>query len=176
MTCHGQGARGFEGYRPVPQLAGMPAEYIQIQLTAFAEGRRQRDLWYVKYGRVHGMSDERRAALGQYISGLRPISHPSGGSGDLIAKGNAIYHNGAPENDVPACAVCHGPEAKGEGIFPRLAGQWRPYMIGQLTNWEKQRGLGPKGKDDNSQIMAPIAKSMTKEQVLAVTAYLSSLK
>jgi cytochrome c553 len=37
MLCHGGGARGFIGYRPIPQLAGQQAEYIQIQLTAFAE-------------------------------------------------------------------------------------------------------------------------------------------
>ncbi len=64
---------------------------------------------------------------------------------------------------MPACAVCHGPEAKGDGIFPRLAGQLRPYLMGQLTGWDKQRGLGPEGKDDNSQIMAPIAKSSHAE-------------
>ncbi len=175
MLCHGQGAHGFQGYRPIPQLAGQQAKYIEIQLAAFAEGRRQRDLWYVKYGKVHGMSEAQRTALGEYMASLRPLPH-KGGSADLVAKGDKIFHGGAPENDVPACAVCHGPEAKGEGIFPRLAGQWRPYLIGQLTNWDKQRGLGEKGKDDNSQIMAPIAKSLSKEQIQAVTAYLSSLQ
>ncbi len=164
MTCHGRGARGFLGYRPIPQLAGQQAEYIQIQLTAFAEGRRQRDLWYIKYAKVHGMSMEQRNALGTYLSSLQPVTHGSGQS-ELAAKGEKIFHGGAPENDVPACAVCHGPEAKGDGIFPRLAGQWRPYLINQLSNWDKQRGLGPAGKDDNSQIMAPIAKSLTKDQI-----------
>ncbi len=77
---------------------------------------------------------------------------------------------------MPACAVCHGPEAKGDGIFPRLAGQLRPYLIAQLTNWDKQRGLGPNGADDNSHIMQPIAASLSPQQIKAVTAYLSSLK
>jgi cytochrome c553 len=175
MTCHNRGARGFQGYLPVPQIAGLPAQYIQIQLAAFVERRRQRNLGFVAYNRVHGIPESQREAIANYVSSLTPVSHP-GGSSDLVAQGEKIFHGGAPDNDVPACAVCHGPEAKGEGIFPRLAGQWRPYLIAKLQNWEKERGLGPQGGDDNSQIMKPIAKSMTREQIKSVTAYLSSLR
>ena len=175
MSCHGRGARGFIGYRPIPQLAGQQAEYIQIQLTAFAERRRQRDLRYIWYDRVHNLTPDQRASLGEYMSKLDPLSHYSP-SGDLVAAGEKIFKGGVPQNDVPACAVCHGGEARGDGIFPRLAGQWRPYLIGQLTDWDKQRGLGPNGEGDNSHIMAPIAKSLTPQQIKEVTAYLSSLK
>ena len=174
MLCHGRGARGFAGYRPIPQLAGQQPEYIQNQLAAFAERRRQRNLGYVNYDRVHNLTPEQRIALSEYMNKLAPVSHRSG-SEDMIAAGEKIFHGGVPESDVPACAVCHGPEAKGDGMFPRLAGQWRPYLIGQLTNWDQQRGLGPNG-DDNSKIMAPIAKSLTPQQIKEVTAYLSSLK
>jgi cytochrome c553 len=175
MTCHNSGARGFMGYMPVPQIAGLPAEYIQIQLKAFVERRRQRNLGFIKYDRVHGIPEGQRKAIAEYVSSLPPSAHPSGSS-SLVAQGEKIFHGGAPDNDVPACAVCHGPEAKGEGIFPRLAGQWRPYLINKLANWDRERGLGPNGGDDNSQIMKPIAKSMTKDQIRAVSAYLSSLK
>jgi cytochrome c553 len=175
MICHNRGARGFQGYMPVPQIAGLPAEYIQIQLKAFVERRRQRNLGFIKYDRVHGIPEGQRKAIAEYISSLPPAPHP-GGSSSLVAQGEKIFHGGAPDNDVPACAVCHGPEAKGDGIFPRLAGQWRPYLVAKLQNWERERGLGPKGEDDNSQIMKPIAKSLTREQIQAVTAYLSSLR
>ncbi len=174
MLCHGRGAHGFVGFRPIPQLAGQQAQYIQIQLEAFAERRRLRNLGYVRYEKVHNLTPDQRSALGEYMSKLQPVSH-KGASEELIAAGEKIFHAGAPENDVPACAVCHGPEAKGDGIFPRLAGQWRPYLMGQLKDWDKQRGLGPNG-DDNSKIMAPIAASLTPKQIKEVTAYLSSLK
>ena len=128
MLCHGQGAKGFLGFRPVPQLAGQQAEYIQIQLTAFAERRRQRNLGYVRYEKVHNLSPDQRVALGEYMSKLQPISH-KGASEDLIAAGEKIFHGGAPENDVPACAVCHGPEAKGDGIFRVWRGNGGP------TSW-----------------------------------------
>ncbi len=175
MLCHGRGARGFMGYRPIPQLAGQQAQYIQIQLTAFAERRRLRNLGYVRYENVHKLTPDQRSALAEYMSKLEPATHKSAPEA-LTAAGEKLFHQGAPENEVPACSVCHGAEAKGDGIFPRLAGQWRPYLIGQLTDWDKQRGLGPNGKDDNSLIMAPIAKSLTPQQIKEVTAYLSSLK
>jgi cytochrome c553 len=175
MMCHNRGARGFMAYLPIPQIAGLPSEYIQIQLKAFVERRRQRNLGFVRYSKVHTIPEGQRQAIADYISSLHPVAHPSGSS-DLVARGEKIFQGGAPENDVPACAVCHGPEAKGEGIFPRLAGQWRPYLIAKLKNWEKERGLGPEGADDNSQIMKPIAKSLSQEQIKAVTAYLSSLR
>jgi cytochrome c553 len=175
MTCHNRGARGFLGYLPIPQIAGLPAQYIELQLKAFVERRRQRNLGFVRYNRVHGIPESQMQAIADYVSSLPAVAHPSG-SPALIAQGDKIFHSGAPDNDVPACAVCHGPEAKGEGIFPRLAGQWRPYLIAKLQNWDKERGLGPQGGDDNSQIMKPIAKSMTQDQIKAVTAYLSSLR
>ncbi len=175
MLCHGRGAKGFLGFRPIPQLAGQQAQYIEIQLTAFVERRRQRNLGYVRYERVHNLSPDERTALAEYMSKLEPVTHKAAPE-DLVAAGEKIFHGGAPENDVPACAVCHGPEAKGDGIFPRLAGQLRPYLIAQLTNWDKQRGLGPNGADDNSHIMQPIAASLSPQQIKAVTAYLSSLK
>jgi cytochrome c553 len=174
MLCHGRGAHGFMGYRPVPQLAGQQAEYIQIQLQAFAERRRLRNLGYIRYDRVHNLSPDQRVALSEYMSKIPAIAH-KGASEDMIAAGEKLFHAGAPENDVPACAVCHGPEAKGDGIFPRLAGQFRPYLMKTLANWDKERGLGPNG-DDNSKIMSPIAKSMTPQQIKEVSAYLSSLK
>jgi cytochrome c553 len=174
MLCHGRGARGFTAYRPIPQLAGQQAQYIELQLTAFAERRRQRNLGYVRYENVHKLTPGQRTALAEYMSKLEPVPHKSAPE-KLIAAGAALFNNGAPENDVPACAVCHGPDAKGSAIFPRLAGQWKPYLVGQLTNWDKQRGLGPEGKEDNSNIMAPIAKSLTSQQIDAVAAYLSSL-
>ncbi len=174
MLCHGRGAHGFLGYRPIPQLAGQQAQYIEIQLTAFVERRRLRNLGYIRYDKVHNLSPDQRAALGEYMSKLEPISHKSAPE-DMIAAGEKLFHGGDPDHEVPACAVCHGPEAKGDGIFPRLAGQWRPYLMKTLANWEKERGLGPDG-EDNSKIMAPIAKSLSPQQIKEVTAYLSSLK
>ena len=59
--------------------------------------------------------------------------------------------------------------------FPRLAGQLYDYVINKLTNWPKERGQNSQ-KPDNSEIMAPFAQKLTKEQIAAVAAYVSDLK
>lgn len=73
-------------------------------------------------------------------------------------------------NGIPACIACHG--ANGEGVFqagyPRLAGLPRNYIIAQLKAFSEGRR--------KSEIMAPIAKSLSEAQIEAVAQYFSSLK
>lgn len=84
------------------------------------------------------------------------------------ADGNA---NGeANANPVVAtCASCHG--AKGEGNpasnFPRIAGQSKAYLARQLKNYAD-------GSRKN-QVMEPIAKGLTPQQINAVAGYFSAL-
>ena len=79
------------------------------------------------------------------------------------AAGKKIYEEGAPDAGVPPCAVCHGPEAKGNGPFPRLAGQPYDYILNKLANWNQERGQDP-AKQDTSAIMQPIAHSLTRHK------------
>ena len=72
---------------------------------------------------------------------------------------------------MPPCTVCHGPEAKGNGPFPSLAGQLHDYILDKLENWNQERGQDP-AKRDTSAIMQPIAHNLTKAQIEAVAAYL----
>jgi cytochrome c553 len=72
-------------------------------------------------------------------------------------------------------ASCHGPEAKGDGEFPRLAGQLHDYIFNKLVNWSSERGQDPK-HPDSSAIMQPIAHNLTKSQIAAVAAYLNNLE
>jgi cytochrome c553 len=92
-----------------------------------------------------------------------------------VATGKKIYQEGVPGTDIPACASCHGPGAKGDGAFPRLAGQLHDYFLRKLVNWSKERGQDP-AKPDTSAIMEPIARGLTEPQIKAVAAYLSYLE
>jgi cytochrome c553 len=106
----------------------------------------------------------------------RRRTKPLGGAPkDLIDTGKKIYQDGIPSADVPACASCHGPEAKGDGQFPRLAGQLNDYIFNKLTNWSKERGQNPSNPDASS-IMEPIAHGLNKQQIEAVAAYVSYLE
>src|SRR5476651_2521501 len=170
-TCHGVSGQGFHGSTPIPRLAGQQTEYIENQLRAFIE--RRRDNKYM-YNVSHVLSPEMRTALAKHFSELN--SKPLGGAPkELVATGKTIYEQGTPNGDVPPCAGCHGPEAKGNGEFPRLAGQLHDYTFSKLVNWSSERGQDPKNPD-SSAIMQPIAHNLTKSQIAAVAAYLNHLE
>jgi len=170
-TCHGVSGQGFHGSTPIPRLAGQQTEYIENQLAAFIEHRR--DNKYM-FNVSHVLSPSMRTALAKHFSELNP--KPLGGAPkELTASGKKLYEQGVPDHDVPPCATCHGQEAKGTGEFPRLAGQLNDYILNKLTNWNKERGQDP-AKPDTSAIMQPIAHNLTKPQIEAIAAYVNYLE
>ena len=170
-TCHGVSGQGFHGATPIPRLAGQQTEYIENQLAAFIEHRR--DNKYM-FNVSHVLSPAMRTALAKHFSELNP--KPLGGAPkELITSGKKLYEQGVPDHDVPPCATCHGQEAKGTGEFPRLAGQLNDYILNKLTNWNKERGQDP-AKPDTSAIMQPIAHNLTKPQIEAIAAYVNYLE
>lgn len=169
-TCHGLSGQGYRGYFPMPRLAGQQAKYIENQLRAFIEGRRQNP---VMFNVAHALSPSMVAALSAHFRDLNP--NPIGGAPkEPLALGKTIYDQGLPESNVPACSACHGPEAKGKDEIPRLAGQLFPYTIKSLTFWSKERGRG--SAKDTSSIMVPTTHNLTPPQIAAIAAYVSSLK
>ena len=170
-VCHGQSGQGFQGYYPIPRLAGQQPEYIKNQLEAFDERRRVNP---IMFNVAHVLSPEMQTALATDFNKLNPKPF-GGGQKDLVATGKKIFEEGIANTDVPPCASCHGPEAKGDGQFPRLAGQLPDYVFKKLTNWSKERGQNP-AKPDTSAIMQPIAHSLNESQIKAVAAYLSYLQ
>jgi len=170
-VCHGVSAQGFHGYYPIPRLAGQPTEYLKNQLQAFVERRRTSN---IMFNVGHVLSPAMITALTTDFSELNP-KPLGGGPKEPIADGKKIFENGIADANVPPCASCHGPEAKGNGPFPRLAGQLYDYVVNKLTNWEKERGQNP-ANPDTSAVMQPIAHSLTQAQIKAVAAYVSSLE
>jgi cytochrome c553 len=170
-TCHGLSGQGFRGAYPMPRLAGQQPEYLENQLRAFVERRRTNP---VMFNVAHVLSPSMVSGLATYFKDLDP--KPLGGaSKELAAAGKKIYQEGISRTDVPPCASCHGPEAKGQGAFPRLAGQLHDYILRKLANWSKERGQDP-ARPDTSAIMEPIAHGLTQPQIAAVAAYLSYLE
>ena len=170
-TCHGVSGQGFRGAYPMPRLAGQQSEYIENQLHAFIERRRTNP---VMFNVAHVLSPAMVADLAAHFHDLDP--RPLGGAPkELVAEGKTIFEDGIPGADVPPCASCHGVDAKGNGPFPRLAGQLNDYIINKLTNWTKERGQDP-ANPDTSAIMEPITHKLTQAQIAAVAAYLSYLE
>ena len=172
-TCHGLSARGFIGFHPIPRLAGQQVEYIENELKGFVEHKRENkespSSTNIMFNVGHVLSPAMINALATHFHDLNP--KPFGGAPkEIAAAGKKIFDEGVPSADVPACGTCHGADAKGNGAFPRLAGQLYPYTVSQLTNWAHERA------EENSNIMAPIAHGLTKSQIEAVAAYVSYLE
>ena len=170
-VCHGVDAQGFRGYYPIPRLAGQPTDYLKNQLQAFVEHRRTNN---IMFNVGHVLSQGMVAALTDDFHKLNP-KPLGGGPQDLVPLGKKVFAEGVADTKVPACATCHGPDAKGNGPFPRLAGQLYDYVVAKLTNWDKERGQVP-GQPDTSAIMQPIAHNLTQQQIKAVAAYVSTLE
>ena len=170
-TCHGMSGQGYRGFFSMPRLAGQQPEYLESQLRAFIERRRENKYMH---SAARGLSPAMRTALATHFSNLNP--RPLGGAPrNLVTTGKRIYEEGVPESNVPACMACHGPEAKGQGGIPRLAGQLHDYTANQLVNWSTERGQDP-AKPDTSAIMAPTSHSLTRAQITAIAAYVSYLQ
>ena len=172
-TCHGLSARGFVGFYPVPRLAGQQVEYIENELKGFVDRKRANtespSKTNIMFNVGHVLSSAMINALATHFHELNP--KPVGGAPkEIAAAGKKIFEDGVPSADVPACATCHGADAKGNGPIPRLAGQLYPYVVSQLTSWAKERA------EENSNIMAPIAHGLTATQIDAVAAYVSYLE
>ncbi len=173
QDCHGPSGQGYPGFSPIPRIAGQTTKYLENQLLAFIDSRRDANS-STSMSKIHGPSAPMRTALAAHFSALDP--EPIGdGPKDLVAAGRKIYAEGVPEANVPACSACHGPEAKGKAEIPRLAGQLYPYTVKELDGWVKERGQDP-GKAEIAPVMTPVAHAMSHPQITAVAAYLSYLK
>jgi cytochrome c553 len=171
QDCHGHLGQGYRGYYPIPRLAGQQVEYIKNQLSAFIERRRTNN---IMFSVAHVLRPAEMTTIATKFHSFDP--GPIGGVPKArVAAGKRIFEDGIPEENVAACAACHGPNAEGRGQFPRLAGQLYPYTIKALSNWSSERGQIP-GKPDASVVMAPVAHSLSRQEIEAVAAYVGTLK
>ena len=86
--------------------------------------------------------------------------------GPQAQAGGDIFRAGGPP-DIPACAICHGSEAKGLGTAPRLAGKPEDYLVQQLYAFQRKTRV--------AEPMNNHAWDMTDQQIRSVAAYLSQL-
>ena len=171
-ACHG--ADGTSPTSANPSLAGLPADYITVQLAHFKAGTRVNA---VMQPMAAPLSAEDMASLGAYYASQKP--KPQGARDAALAReGQKLWRTGDAANGIPACSACHGPT--GAGIpknFPRIGGQWADYTVAQLKAFRAgERGNDASGKDANGRIMAGVARGMTDAQMRAVAEYAQGLR
>ena len=119
------------------------------------------------------LSDEDMKNLAVYYEAMEPavqdVSDP-----DLVARGESIYRGGDKEDKTSACIACHGPTGQGNpgANYPVLAGQHAVYTAQTLRDYasEARKSGGP------AYMMQEIAKTLSEEDIVAVSAYVQGLQ
>ena len=161
--CHGPG--GNSTLPTFPNLAAQPRLYLLAKIKLF----RNKSINELKdHADMLGLTlidDATTEALARYFASQPPPA-PVSVDAALISAGNKIFVQGVPDHGVAACAVCHGANAHGIGIFPRLAGQHAEYVQRQLTLIQTRLRDAP--------VMHGIIKDMTPDEMKAVAAFVQS--
>ena len=166
IGCHG--AKG-EGMSAFPRLAATGQAYLQAQLDAFADGSRKNAIMQPI---ASSLSAPQRQAVSAYFSQLAaPFSASDTAQPSPTDSGAWLATRGRWNDQLPACAQCHGPGGSGVGTqFPPLAGLPASYIIEQLQAWKSgQRPGGPLS------LMPEIANKLSDTEAKAVAAYYEKL-
>jgi cytochrome c553 len=108
--------------------------------------------------------NEYRMSISDPTSGI--IAYVPEGS---IRRGDSLAHAGTPQR--AACTTCHGLNFQGVGTVPAIAGQMPSYLARQL--WDIKTGSR---RGDSVAPMRDVVRSMTPGEIVAVAAYLASLR
>lgn len=86
-----------------------------------------------------------------------------------VKKGEELVTTGGGK--VTACTACHGPDLRGLGPVPRLAGRSPSYLARQLYDMQHGNRTGAW-----TPLMAPVVAKLNADDLLNVSAYLASLE
>jgi len=163
-TCHGP--YGISKSPDFPILAAQRESYLEAQIEAFrTHARAEKDAHDIMWGIAGNIDPAIIKGIAQYYAAQPPapgrIEDPK-----AVAIGKEVYDKGVPARGIPACATCHGPDAKGQTVFPRLAGQHAAYVARQLNYIQSLVRAAP--------VMHGIVKDLTPAEIQAVAVYVQS--
>jgi len=164
--CHGAQGQG-NATNGTPRIAGQPQTYLERQLAAYADGRRENE---VMTAIARQLEPEQRAAFAAYFAGLRAPAGKPARAAAANARGRTLATRGDQALNVQACQDCHGPGGTGFGnVVPYLAGLDRGYLETALGEWRS----GSR-KTDPSRQMNQIAGNLGDADIKALAAYFAN--
>jgi cytochrome c553 len=167
-NCHG--VTGTSISPNIPILAGQQEAYLVAQLKGFRkQSRRDPAGFEYMWGISRSLTDNQIDELAKYFSAQKPRVQANEASPAHIEAGRGLFAGGVPDKGVPPCGSCHGPEANGNGVFPRLAGQHADYLVKQLTVFQRT------DERPDAAVMKTVAHALTRDQFIAVAAYLQAM-
>lgn len=162
-TCHGPGGRST--FPAIPNLAAQPWPYLSAKMKSFRNRASAKSEGHIDVLGLTLIDDATESALAHYFADQPPPA-PVAGDHALIAAGEKIYTQGDAAKGIAPCAACHGADATGFWIFPRLAGQHSEYVARQLRLIQSRlRG---------SRIMHGVISNMNADEMKAVAAFVQS--
>lgn len=153
-NCHGEG--GVAKTSDVPNLAGQHPAYLLEQIRKFASGERRDPFMQ---GLIKVLKDEERVQIALYYASV-PVP-PGKGDVTQLSHGKLIFGK--------LCVRCHGENARGNDLYPRLAGQQQPYLKKSITHYRDGTGVR------NNQLMSIATAPLKNEDILALSHYLAQL-
>jgi len=87
-----------------------------------------------------------------------------------IARGEALARAGG-SGTTTACTTCHGPDLRGADPIPGIAGRSPSYLVRQIYDFQQHSRQGSAAGP-----MAPVVEKLSHSDMIALAAYLSSLK
>ena len=153
-NCHGDD--GVSKTSDVPNLAGQNPEYLLEQIRKFSSGERKDPFMQ---GLIKVLKDEDRLHIALYYANM-PV-RPTAADAAQAAKGKALF--------AKLCVRCHGEQAHGTEVYPRLAGQKLPYLQTAITRYRDNTGIR------SNQLMTIATATLKNDDVIAVANYLGQL-
>lgn len=162
FTCHG--LDGLGNGAGAPRLAGLNVGYLERQMRAYADGRRQHPQmgWIAKR-----LSPSEQLAVSDFYANMpyQPSSYA------ITTPAPKLYLLGDPARGIQACAACHGVAGQGIGpANPAIGGQPAAYLAYQMHQWRHS-----KRRTDPGNVMLRISQLLTEREIAVLAAYSARL-
>lgn len=162
VSCHGADGHGNRKVG-APPIAGLPAWYVEAQVTKFRTGVRGAHPEDIEGMRMRPMARQMMneaevKAVSSHVASLAPVSVPRTLEGGDAAAGAASF---------ASCVACHGQNGQGNEQLkaPPIAGQADWYLLAQLGKFRSGvRGGNP--KDTSAALMRPMALALPDEKTM----------
>lgn len=153
-NCHGED--GISKTPDVPNLAGQNPAYLLEQIRKFASGERKDPFMQ---GLIKVLKGDERIQVAYYYASNKVSPSPADSS--QVPHGKEVFSR--------HCIRCHGEQARGNELFPRLAGQKAAYLKTSITRYRDKTG------ERNNQLMSIATAPLKNEEISAVANYLTQL-
>jgi cytochrome c553 len=156
-ACHGE--HGVPQEKTTPVIWGQHLGYLYLQLRDYKRGDRKDDQMTPV---IELLERDDMMRLAEYFSKKKwPSLGQPPAPADVAARAQRA-------NGSVGCTGCHQASYLGEGTQPRLAGQWKEYLLQSTLDFRtRKRGNNPG--------MSDLMRATAEDDLAALAAYLAGL-